>query len=61
MGCSYCSKERGVPCMNTRDMEEAAIAGDRECFFQLAKLGGGEMGLTRVIRRAEGPQDDLPA
>jgi hypothetical protein len=39
--------------MNTRDMEDFAIDGDRECFFQLAKLGGGEKGLKYVILNAE--------
>lgn len=35
--------------MNTRDMEDSAILNDLECFFQLAKLGGGEKGLNYVI------------
>ena len=47
--CKYCNRELPVPCLNTRDMEEIAIFGDRECFWQLALLGGGERGLQAVI------------
>lgn len=49
MKCKYCNRNIDVDCMNTRDMEENAIAGDRECFFQLASLGGGERGLNSII------------
>lgn len=51
--CRYCQREQGYACMNTRDMEDFAVDGDRECFFQLAKLGGGEKGLKYVILNAE--------
>jgi len=51
--CKYCQRERGYSCMNTRDMEDFAIDGDLSCFFQLAKLGGGEKGLKYVIANAE--------
>jgi hypothetical protein len=39
--------------MNTRDMEDFAIEGERECFYQLAKKGGGEKGLKYVIANCE--------
>ncbi len=51
--CEYCNRERGYPCMNTRDMEDFAIDGDRECFFQLATGGGGEKGLRYVVLNAK--------
>ncbi len=51
--CRYCQRERGYTCMNTRDMEDFAVDGDRECFFQLAKLGGGEKGLRYVTLNAD--------
>ncbi len=50
--CRYCQRDQDYACANTRDMEESAINGDRECFFQLAKLGG-EAGLGYVIANAE--------
>ena len=34
-------------------MEDFAEDGDRECFYQLAKLGGGEKGLRYVISNYE--------
>lgn len=51
--CEYCNRRQRVPCRNTRDMEETAEAGDRECFWELAKLGGGEKGLMYVIAHAK--------
>ena len=47
--CEYCGRPRNFTCNNTRDMEDFAEDGDRECFFQLARLGGGEKGLKYVI------------
>ncbi len=47
--CEYCFRDRAFRCHNTRDMEDFAEDGDHECFFQLAKLGGGEKGLRYVI------------
>ncbi len=47
--CGYCNRERNYSCKNTRDMEDSAESGDRECFFRLAELGGGEKGLDYVI------------
>ncbi len=51
--CRYCSRNQDYTCMNTRDMEDFAEGGDRECFYQLAKLGGGEKGLKYVISNCE--------
>ena len=51
--CKYCGKEQSYACMNTRDMEDFAIDGNRECFFQLARMGGGEKGLRYVIANIE--------
>ena len=54
--CVYCGRNqeiRSIPCYNTRDMEDFAISGDRECFYQLAKIGGGEKGLRYVINNCE--------
>jgi hypothetical protein len=47
--CGWCEKDKKVPCMNTRDMEEAAISGNRECFYQLCRAGGGERGPMAII------------
>lgn len=51
--CEYCKREQSYPCRNTRDMESAAEHGDRECFYRLAQLGGGEYGLMTVIFHCE--------
>ena len=51
--CGYCNRERGFSCNNTRDMGDFAIDGERECFYQLAKVGGGEKGLNYVILNCE--------
>jgi hypothetical protein len=51
--CEYCKRERFVSCRNTRDMEESSLSGDKECFYQLAKCGGGEYGLKSIIIRRE--------
>lgn len=51
--CEYCGRDRSYSCRNTRDMEDFGEAGDRECFYQLAKLGGGEKGLQYVIKNCE--------
>lgn len=51
--CEYCNRERHYPCNNTRDMEDFAEDGNRECFYQLAKSGGGEKGLQYVINNCE--------
>lgn len=50
--CPYCYREERE-CHNTRDMESEAIYGDRECYFQLARQGGGEMGLDKVMKLHE--------
>lgn len=52
MTCEYCKRPDGH-CINTRDMEQFAIEGENECFYQLAKLGGGEAGLKYVINNRE--------
>lgn len=47
--CRYCGRDRAVPCMNTRDMEDKAVeAVDLTCFNILDQLGGGERGIDRV-------------
>lgn len=56
--CKECGRTRPVPCMNTRDMEDCAIFGDRECFYQLVKGGvihgaGGEKGIRYVVLNCE--------
>ena len=51
--CRYCKRARVYHCMNTRDMEDFAEDGDNECFYQLAKIGGGEKGLQYVINNRE--------
>ncbi len=56
--CGYCQRERPFACYNTRDMEDFAIGGDRECFYQLVKSGvihgcGGEKGLRYVVLNCE--------
>ena len=61
MVCEYCKVSRGYTCINTRDMEEAAEGGNRECFFQLAKLGGGEKGLKYVIANCEAREKEVKA
>ena len=51
--CEYCQRNSSNPCRNTRDMEDFAESGDNECFYQLAKVGGGEKGLRYVIANRE--------
>jgi hypothetical protein len=51
--CKWCEKDKRIPCMNTRDMEEAAEGGNRECFYQLCRAGGGERGPTSIIMMCE--------
>ena len=60
MSCKFCGRSGGpsLPtpfdgCMNTRDMEGFAESGDDTCFYQLARLGGGEKGLKYVIANRE--------
>ncbi len=55
--CKYCGRDRGYACNNTRDMEDFAIDGDRECFFRLAESAvvhdcGGEKGMRYVVLNA---------
>ncbi len=50
--CFYCYSE-AHRCCNTRDMESKAIYGNRECFYQLAKQGGGEIGLDEIVKLHE--------
>lgn len=57
--CKYCEKERSYECHNTRDMEDFAESGNRECFYQLAKLGGGEKGLPYVIANCSAREDRI--
>lgn len=72
--CEHCKRERGYPCRNTRDMEDFAIDGDLECFYQLVKGGiitdcWGEKGLRYVVlnhervkeRREEQKEEKLKA
>ena len=56
--CEHCKRERSYECHNTRDMEDFAIDGDRECFYQLVKSGvihdcGGEKGIRYVVLNCE--------
>ena len=60
MRCKFCGRKEGTgqfdlanSCMNTRDMEDFAELGDDTCFYQLAKLGGGEKGLNYIIANRE--------
>lgn len=60
--CEYCERERNYNCMNTRDMEDFAISGDRECFYQLVKLDvtsgcGGEKGIRYVVLNCEADKE----
>ena len=55
--CKYCGRTRGYTCVNTRDMEDFAISNDLECFFQLAKLGGGEKGLKYIIANRDAKKE----
>jgi transcriptional regulator NrdR family protein len=51
MRCHFCGKEADNPillCMNSRDMEERAIAGRPDCYDALARIGGGERGMERI-------------
>ena len=59
--CKYCGISRGYTCVNTRDMEDFSIEGYRECFFQLAKLGGGEKGLIYIIANCEAREKEVKA
>ncbi len=59
--CEYCGRDKNYPCRNTRDMEDFGEGGDRECFYQLAKLGGGEKGLRYVIAHCEKRQESSNA
>lgn len=52
--CEFCGRERSFACNNTRDMEDFACGGDRECFFQLQRLWiendtGGEKSIRYVV------------
>jgi len=42
MKCRYCDRDRDCPCINTRDMTDAAISGEDVCFAALEKCGWGE-------------------
>lgn len=44
MKCEFCGRERVMPCRSTREMEEMQEygSGDKICFAELMKLGGGE-------------------
>lgn len=57
--CEYCGCDKSWPCRNTRDMEESGEGGDRECFYQLARLGGGEKGLRYVIANCEARRERI--
>jgi hypothetical protein len=47
--CHYCGREEWPYCMNSRDMEDAAIGGDNQCFTALEQQGWGEAG-ERYVR-----------
>jgi hypothetical protein len=49
--CRFCGRtapSRLLICMNTRDMEERAVAGIARCYAALERAGGGERGMERV-------------
>lgn len=46
MICRWCKRDDHV-CMNTRDMEDAALTDDL-CWQALIDIGGGERGLKYV-------------
>lgn len=47
--CIFCGKTEWPYCMNSRDMEEFAIAGNDRCFTALEHHGWGEVG-ERYVR-----------
>jgi hypothetical protein len=60
MICMYCSRDvNPFPCMNTRDMTDAAIAGSDVCMTALEKCGWGESGERYVrLNRLQGRSRD---
>jgi DNA primase large subunit len=60
MICEYCYRDRNpFPCMNTRDMTDAAIGGSDACMAALEKCGWGESGerYVRLNRQKERSKD----
>lgn len=59
--CRWCEKDLEFPCMNTRDMTDAAIYGNDDCYAALGRAGWGEQGQRYVDlnrqRIAELPPD----
>jgi hypothetical protein len=47
--CRYCGKPDWPYCMNSRDMEQAAIEGSDRCLTALEREGWGEAG-ERYVR-----------
>lgn len=47
--CRYCGRSDWPYCMNSRDMEAAAIEGNDRCFAALEHEGWGEAG-ERYVR-----------
>lgn len=51
--CHHCFRY-GKSCNNTDGMSINAIEGDLECFYQLARQGGGPRGLHHTMAQIEG-------
>ncbi len=61
MICRWCGLDKPSVCVNTRDMEERAIANTASCYDALEAAGGGEAGMRYVtLNRDQRQQQRSP-